>query len=134
MKLKTNLPARRDGSLPKIETGSQARRGTSESIGADADGVYEVDGALGARLLETGNFCPADGVAEPIAQEASQPTNDAGNVIVCDDGETVDLDDMKRADLEAFALENFDLKFKPSDNKGAIVAAIMAAVNEAPAE
>lgn len=136
MKLKTILPLRRDGSFPRIEAGNGKRGSAGDTFVADASGEYDVPDERAVELLATGNFYPADGSA-PAAEPAPEPVADpapangpAGNVIVNGDV-TVNLDDMKRAELVEFALMNFGLEVKANDNKGEIIAAIMAAVKTA---
>lgn len=117
MKLITSLGRRRDGSLPKIETTSGGRGNKAEQIVADPDGIYDVPDELGERLIATGNFSDAE-------VRDSQPP--APTLLVNADGESLDLDAMTKAELAAFALENFGLEFKQNDTKPVLIAAILA--------
>lgn len=135
MKLKTSLPDRRDGAPRKLQipcARDKINRDGFQTFLPDAAGEYDVPDTAVVQLLATGNFYLADGseskpVVEPTAEPVAE-TPATGNVIVCEDGAKKDLDAMTRAELEAFAADSFDLKFKQTDNKPAIVAAIMAEV------
>lgn len=128
MKITTAL-RRRDGSFPKLElpvvadVNGRAKRSLQTYL-ADEAGIYDVPDDFGAQLVASTNYSRVDGEAD--VPEAAVPA--AAHVITCEDGETVNLDDMTRKDLAAFAADNFGLIVKANDNKGEIIAAIMAEV------
>lgn len=120
MKLKTTIAPRRNGDLPKIEADGKA-------ITANDKGVYDVDDALGARLLATGNFTPADAKAEKAAKEiaSKKAAEKPAAVLVNDDGEKVDLDALSREELIDFGMTiGLDLLESTLDKDG-LIAEIM---------
>lgn len=120
MKLKTTIKPRRNGDFPKIEADGKA-------ITANDGGVYDVDDALGARLLETGNFIPADAKAEKAAKAvaAKKAAEKPAAVLVNDDGEKIDLDALSREELIDFGMTiGLDLLESTLDKAG-LIAEIM---------
>lgn len=131
MKITTAM-RRRDGSFPKLElpvvadVNGRAKRSLQTYL-ADEAGIYDVPDDFGAQLVASTNYSRVDGDAA-VNADPLPCSRDSGNVITCEDGETVNLDDMTRKDLAAFAADNFGLTVKANDNKGEIIAAIMAEV------
>lgn len=127
MKLKTNLPLRRNGGAPRIEL-------NGETFVASDKGVYDVPDAVGEYLIDTGNFDPIDAKAaakvEAKRKEKAKKEAEAkpAGVLVNEDGDTVDLNTMSHDELVRFALD-FGLDFLESDKtKEELIEAIMAAV------
>ena len=104
MKLKTNLPLRRNAGAPRIEL-------NGETYLPNDKGVYEVPDAVGEYLVDTGNFDPIDAkaaakVATKREEKAKQAAKAATTgVLVNDDGEKVDLNTMSHDELVKFALD-----------------------------
>lgn len=112
MKIKTLVAKRRDGAFPKLELGDRHHFNVYE---ADENGVYDVPNDDAQRLINTGNFVDVAGKMKPKIE----------HVIVNTDGESVDLEKKTKAELVAFAKDEFDADLDEGKKKDDLIEDIL---------